>query len=106
MNIGYYGILVIFGGFILLMIFNPKFSCFGKKLASPLYPLRRKKKQAQRRIKTEDYGFDLGGEKMNPGTDAQTAKPPQKKIPTRDYGFSLGESDPAQKPGSRHEPVE
>lgn len=106
MNFGIYGILVIFGAFILLMIFNPRFSCFGKKLASPFYPLMRKKKQAQRRIKTEDYGFDLGGD--NPGTKPQ-AHPtdlPKKKDLSREYGFDLGGDAAGQKPDSRHEPVE
>lgn len=59
MNWGAYGILIIFGAFVLLLIFNPRMSCFGKRVTSPLYPLLHKKKAGA--VKTEDYGFDLGG---------------------------------------------
>ena len=61
MNFAIYGILIIFGLFIILFIFNPNLSCFGRKVKSPFYPLLRKKKR--REVKTEDYGFDLGGAK-------------------------------------------
>jgi hypothetical protein len=60
MNFGVYGILVIFGIFIVLLIINPNMSCFGKRVSSPLYPLFRKRKR--RKIKTEDYGFQLSEE--------------------------------------------
>jgi hypothetical protein len=60
MNFGVYGILIIFGIFVVLLIINPNMSCFGKRVSSPLYPLLRKKKQ--RKIKTEDYGFHLNDE--------------------------------------------
>lgn len=56
MNWGMYGILIIFGLFILLMIINPNLACFGRRIKSPLYPLFRKK---PRKIKSEDYGFRL-----------------------------------------------
>ena len=68
MGIGAYGILVIFGLFILLLAVNPKLSCFGKRIRSPFYPLVRRKRQAGRpdgqgpegaKKKTEDYGFKL-----------------------------------------------
>jgi hypothetical protein len=59
MNFAIYGILIIFGLFIILLIFNPNLSCFGRRVKSPFYPLLRKKKQKE--VKTEDYGFDLGG---------------------------------------------
>lgn len=69
MNIGVVGILVVFAAFIVLLIANPRLSCFGRKLASPFYPLfRRKRMEAdarrlrQERLKsrkTEDYGFKL-----------------------------------------------
>ena len=39
MSFGAYGLLVIFGLFILLLAVNPKLSCFGKRIASPFYPL-------------------------------------------------------------------
>ena len=61
MNWGMYGILIIFGVFIILLIINPRLSCFGKALRSPLYPVFRKRKSRQ--IKTEDYGFKLADNK-------------------------------------------
>lgn len=85
MNLGLYGILILLGLFIVLLIFNPNISCFGKKLKSPFYPLVRKK--TRRKMNTEDYGFTLGGgKKRAPGTD----KIPKKGIPIEDYGFDLG----------------
>jgi len=85
MNIGLYGILILLGLFIILLVFNPNISCFGKKVRSPFYPLFRKKRR--REIKTEDYGFTLGGGKdRTPGTE----KKPERKIPIEDYGFDLG----------------
>jgi hypothetical protein len=78
MNWGVYGLLVVFGAFIVLMIVNPKLSCFGRRIRSPLYPLtkkgrlRRKGYPGQRTStppvpggtpgaskKTDDYGFRL-----------------------------------------------
>jgi hypothetical protein len=75
MSFGAYGLLVIFGLFILLLALNPKLSCFGKRIASPFYPLARKRRLMKkageagktgeeegenvRRKKTEDYGFRL-----------------------------------------------
>ena len=70
MGIGAYGILVIFGLFIVLLAVNPKLSCFGKRIKSPFFPLVRRKHRAKRadekaadpdgsRKKTEDYGFKL-----------------------------------------------
>ncbi|MFQ6082038.1 MAG: hypothetical protein ACE5WD_01615 [Candidatus Aminicenantia bacterium] len=56
MNWGLYGILIILGLFILILILNPRLSCFGKALRSPFYPLKRKK---EKKRKTEDYGFRL-----------------------------------------------
>lgn len=82
MSWGAYGILIIFGAFILLLIFNPKLSCFGKRVKSPFYPLLRKKKKD---LRAEDYGFRLGD---NEGK----RKPDEKKTPpkkTEDYGFRL-----------------
>jgi len=55
-----YAILIVFGLFVLLMIINPRLSCFSRTISSPLYPIMRKKKQ--RKVQTEDYGFHLGGE--------------------------------------------
>lgn len=86
MSWGVYGILVVFGLFIILLIFNPNLSCFGKKLKSPFYPIFRKKKtrQAQQR-KGEDYGFHLTDEEK--GQASGPSSKTQKK--TDDYGFRL-----------------
>ncbi len=85
MNFGAYAILIIFGAFVLLLILNPKMSCFGKRIRSPLYPLTRKKA----RPKMTDYKFDLGDEKNKKPSPA--AKPDEKKPgpKTDDYGFRL-----------------
>ena len=97
MKLALYGILVILALFIVLMVFNPNLSCFGRKLKSPLYPVLRKKKQKQKKMKMVDYGFDLGnpGEKRIQG--ASTQKQTQQKksalrpnIAAEDYGFDLG----------------
>lgn len=93
MNWGIYGLLVIFGIFILLMIFNPKLSCFGKWIKSPLYPLFRGKK---RKVKTDDYGFHLVDESFKQRRSQQriskqkSKEKKDKKIKkTDDYGFRL-----------------
>lgn len=91
MNWGIYGIIIIFGLFVLLMIINPKLSCFGRWIKSPLYPLFRKK---TRKIKTDDYGFHL----VDESPQKQIRPSPQKKDlgkgsgkekKTEDYGFHL-----------------
>ncbi len=60
-----YAILIVFGVFVILMIIDPRLSCFSRKLSSPFYPILRKKKQ--RMVQTEDYGFHLGGEEDKRG---------------------------------------
>ncbi|MCJ7644058.1 MAG: hypothetical protein MUP28_06235 [Candidatus Aminicenantes bacterium] len=75
MSFGAYGLLVIFGLFILLLAINPKLSCFGKRIASPLYPLVRKRRL---RKKAGEAGKTGGEEEENA---------PRKK--TKDYGFHL-----------------
>lgn len=88
MNWGTYGILIIFGAFVLLMIFNPRLSCFGKRIRSPFYPLFRKKGRKKTAAPAQDYGFRLTeGEvqKTSPGVKAE--KKTVKK--TDDYGFRL-----------------
>jgi hypothetical protein len=87
MNLGLYGILILLGLFIVLLVFNPNISCFGKKLKSPFYPLFRKK--TRRKVETEDYGFNLGGGKRR---TPETDKTPKKRIPVEDYGFDLGKT--------------
>jgi hypothetical protein len=92
MNWGTYGILIAFGLFVLLIIFNPRISCFGKRIRSPFYPLLRKKKPAKTPPPAQDYGFRLGeGESPDAATrgaiPAGTEKKTVKK--TDDYGFRL-----------------
>lgn len=74
-------LLVLFGVFVLFVIVNPNISCFGKRLRSPFYPLRRKR---ARRKKATDYHFHLvdGGE--SPAASPEAGKRPPK---TEDYGF-------------------
>jgi len=84
-----YAILIVFGMFVLLMIINPRLSCFGRKISSPLYPIMRKKKQRQ--LQTEDYGFSLVDEDMK--RDKPTSRKDHKDVQldkTEDYGFHLG----------------
>ncbi len=112
MRWGYYGILIIFVAFFLLLVLSPNLSCFGKRLKSPFYPLFRRKKRAKK-IKTEDYGFSLvdKGDKQKsverrqsksahrhetPSQKDDIKKKPgtrKKKLKTEDYGFSLADDD-------------
>ncbi len=101
MNIGAYGILILFGAFVLLMILNPNLSCFGKRLKSPLYPLLRKRgRPSRRQPPTEDYGFDLGGDKKATASRPQTQPTQGKKLPTEDYGFNLHDSKGDEAPSA------
>lgn len=102
-----YGILIVFGAFVLLMILNPRLSCFGKRIASPFYPLMRKKRM--QKIETEDYGFHLieGERPQNAGAPGQKAagvasrearsEQQVKPLKTADYGFHLVDSDEKEK---------
>jgi len=56
MSWSFYAIIIILVVFILILILNPNLSCFGRKLKSPLYPILRRKKK---KVKTDDYGFNL-----------------------------------------------
>jgi hypothetical protein len=88
MNWGTYGILIAFGLFVLLMIFNPRISCFGKRIRSPFYPLLRKKSRKKAAPPAEDYGFHLTeGEAKDAVKAAEEKKKAVKK--TDDYGFRL-----------------
>ncbi|MGD1008648.1 MAG: hypothetical protein ABR951_00690 [Candidatus Aminicenantales bacterium] len=100
MSWGAYAILVVFGAFVLLLILNPNLSCFGKRIRSPFYPLRRKREMKKAikedlKRKMTDYKFDLDdapdrrtGGPSKAGTDrAADKKAPDKK--TDDYGFRL-----------------
>lgn len=94
MNIGLYGILIVFAAFILLLILNPRMSCFGRKLKAPFYPLLKRKRlehqadllkqERRKRIKTEDYGFHLSDEN---GAKPSVSSEARKKA--EDYGFKL-----------------
>jgi len=91
MNLGTYGILIVFAAFIVLLILNPKLSCFGKRIRSPFYPvLRKRQKKAPAKVKTADYGFQPSDGlpakdgPRRPGVDKDKA---EKK--TDDYGFRL-----------------
>ncbi len=108
MSWGYYGILIIFVVFFLLLVLSPNLSCFGKKLKSPFYPLLRRK-QTKKKIKAEDYGFSLvntkdrerAGKKKSEiaaqrrasslAKDGETKalEVRKKRLKTDDYGFSL-----------------
>ena len=68
-----YGIIIIFGVFLLLLFINPRLSCFGKRLTSPAYPLvHRKKLKAMR---AEEYGLSLADEE----DDTPVEEPNEKK---------------------------
>lgn len=85
MNIGFYGILVIFVAFIILLIINPKLSCFGKRVTSPLYPLMRRRKSRDSKH---------GRRAAAPGTPGRTEAPGETQKhgkPAEDYGFHLDE---------------
>jgi hypothetical protein len=88
MNWGTTGILIVFGAFVLLMIFNPRISCFGKRIRSPFYPLLRKKGRKRTVAPTQDYGF-----RLTEGEVTKTAggikDSPKKVKKTDDYGFRL-----------------
>jgi len=90
MNIGMYGILFVFGLFVVLLIFNPKMSCFGRKIKSPFYPILRKRGRTRTKPTAQDLGFDLGGKGREPSeVEPQVDAPPGKPLPTQDYGFHL-----------------
>lgn len=82
MNIGIYGLIIVFAAFIILLIINPNLSCLGKKLKSPFYPLLRKKKKSWSR----SHGTHPA-DGQQPGESPDAAKKPEK--PVEDYGFRL-----------------
>ena len=104
MNIGAYGILIIFGAFVLLMVLNPNLSCFGKRLKSPLYPLLRKRGGATpKKAQTEDYGFDLGGHREKTVSRPQTPAARKGTLKTEDYGFDLHDPGRDKTPKAENE---
>jgi hypothetical protein len=91
MNWGVTGLLIVFGAFIVLLVFSPSMSCFGKRLKSPFYPLMRRRRnpppsaRPAKPIKADDYGF-------KPAEDGSTAAPKPKSEAAQkaeDYGFKL-----------------
>jgi len=85
MNIGLYGLVIVFGAFIILLIINPNLSCFGKRLKSPFYPLARKKKINAAKHGRRPPTADGPGQ---PGPPANAKKPDTR---AEDYGFHLDE---------------
>ena len=98
MNIGVVGILVVFAVFIVLIATNPRLSCFGKKIASPFYPIFRKKrmerdnelrrKERLKQMRTEDYGFRLDAADGE-GQAAISEKAKKKAKTAEEYGLKL-----------------
>jgi hypothetical protein len=96
MNWGTYGILIAFGLFVILIIFNPRISCFGKRIRSPFYPLLRKKSRKKAPPPAQDYGFRLtekGAKEAAKDVAQNAAKAAEEKKKavkkTDDYGFRL-----------------
>jgi len=85
MNLGLYGLVIVFGAFIILLIINPNLSCFGKRLKSPFYPLLRKKKASVSKFGQRTQAG--GGQGQTDGSGGP--KKPGKA--TEDYGFHLDE---------------
>ena len=102
MNIGLIGLIVVFAAFILLLIINPRLSCFGKRITSPLYPLMRKRRLSNR------PGRKAPG--SAPGAPSAPGEPQKPGTRTEDYGFHLDEGaegagpKPAQAPGKAKKP--
>lgn len=89
MSFWLYVILILFGLFVLLLIFNPNLSCFGRTIKSPFYPYFRKRKK--RRIKAQDYGFHLVDQVKSEESTRERREPKKERKPvkTEDYGFNL-----------------
>ncbi|MBD3413310.1 MAG: hypothetical protein GF421_02635 [Candidatus Aminicenantes bacterium] len=99
MNIFLIGVLIIFGLFVVILITNPRLSCFGKKIKSPFYPLfrrKRKKGSDDREKKIDDYGFSLvkEEERIRPRVthlESRKNQSAKKNVKVNDYGFSLSD---------------
>lgn len=110
MNWATYGVIIVFGAIVVLIILNPNLSCFGRRITSPLYPLLRHKKKRQKGLKTEDYGFRLSEEKQKRVPSGQRLDEEEasfldqfkdKKRKTKDYGFHLSNADDVQGEGKK-----
>ncbi len=92
MNWGVYGLLVVLALFILLLVFYPNLSCFGRRIRSPFYPLFRKKARTKRKV--EDYGFRLvEGEERKTISLEKKPQNVSKRVKVEDYGFKLVEKE-------------
>lgn len=91
MKWGATGFLILFAAFILVLIFNPNLSCFGKRVRSPFYPIFRRRARGaapEKKVQTTDYGFHpAGDEPVAPKAPTAAQTEAQKKA--RDYGFKL-----------------
>jgi hypothetical protein len=110
MNWATYGVIIIFGVFVILMILSPNLSCFGRKITSPLYPVLRHKRRSHKRIKTQDYGFKLSddgektvrhGQRGGDGEELFLDQFKDKKYRTKNYGFILSDTDETQEKGKK-----
>lgn len=75
-------LLILFAIFIVLAAVNPNISCFGKRLRSPFYPLRRKKAAPR---KTTDYDFHLtdgNGKRTDPRPPDEPEIPGERRGPS------------------------
>jgi hypothetical protein len=77
MNWGFIGLLVVLALFVILLVVNPKLSCFGKRIASPLYPVFRGRKRKRAAL----------AQPAVPPQQGPAGKGPEK--PVEDYGFKL-----------------
>jgi hypothetical protein len=83
MSWGVYGILIVFGALILLMVLNPNLSCFGRRIKSPFYPLLRKRRRRKTAGEHGPHPADRPPEKARAeGRRAAADK-------AEDYGFRL-----------------
>lgn len=105
MNFGLVILIVLFVAFLVILLFNPNLTCFGRRLRAPFYPLRRRMMARKNQpIKTEDYGFKLTegeaksgeGKAASPQVDRDAYKSafspvqkPGKPRKTEDYGFKI-----------------
>ncbi|MFW6139993.1 MAG: hypothetical protein ACOC5S_01385 [Acidobacteriota bacterium] len=97
MNIYILGAIIIFGVFVVILIFNPNISCFGRKVKSPFYPLirkKRKKASEEKKKKIDDYGFSLVDEKSRRRPRIDHVEPKKRRkdkkdLKIDDYGFTL-----------------
>ncbi len=105
MNWATYGVIIIFGAFVILIILNPNLSCFGRKITAPLYPILRHKRKSQKRIKTQDYGFHLSNEgekrvfhsqRIGEDEEMYLSQFKDKKYKTKNYEFKLTDTDETQ----------